>query len=351
MSTSMVEMLLIGFSDSSARTLSIALQNRAKNICQLSDDENANVALVDIDNDSNESQWSVLANQRGIPLIAVSADEKLPSRYREYFNGQLQKPLNFSKMLETVCRASGRGLEGMDALQHATSATTAIFDTQIINAKPGSTHAKHEGNVIDTRKFLLGLMVDALSSDKGDHLMVRWSDDQFMIMDKSANRAYFRIKPLVYRHFAILPLDKLDVKTEWISKQQADEMSAQNIWHEELESVIWSLNLRTLDTKQPKHLNLNTAYQLSSWPNLTRCTTGEMDAIMSNYWVDNPSSIHDTAKNLSLPFETVMPFASCCHAVGLLTAAESSTSANTGKESKDKGIRKVMSMILGKLKG
>lgn len=350
MSNPMVELLLVGFPEANSKALRVALQNRAANICKLADLQSANIALIDIDNEPEPANWMKLSKERNIPLVAVSANGEVPARHRNLFQGQLKKPLHFSEMLDTICRVSGKGGSAMEAVRRASLVGTTIVDTlQTDQASPMVT-AKQLADVVDMNLFLVGRVIEAIQSDGGEYRLIRWSDDQYVVIDKVANRAFFRIKQIVFRHFAILPIEKLGISEQWITRKESAELAEKNFWKSDLEELVWSLTQRTLGKKPPKSLDLNTTYQLRFWPNLARYSTGEIDVAMANYWTDNPSSVKDMARNLSLPMEIVIPFASCCHAIGLLRATNAAAADRKDSQTEDKGFRKVMSMILGKLR-
>ena len=341
----MLNLVLIGLNESTSSALSMAMRNRAKGTCQISNADDADIALVDIDATTDSSQWKTLLNGRNIPLIAISQDGKISAQHQHEFQESLKKPLQFSALLSCVYRAGEIDASAISDLQHTSSASSKILDT----SKKGLSAVPFAEKSIDPKDFLLGHVLSAIASADGEkYRLFEWSADQYLILNLPANKALFKIRKSVYRHLAILPMNKLDFTEQWITKQQLHLLQPEISWELCMEHFMWGLTQQTTRNRCLKQLHIDKPYKLRCWPDLAAYSTNQADIPIASYWVNHSSSITALAQTLSIPLEDVMTFASCCHACGFLEEQKEST-AKSAPPPLRSGIMGVMSMILRKL--
>jgi len=350
----MIPIAVLGFDSGPLRSLSIALANRGKGVCAIADWGQAQVGLVDIDQITEARQWRKVQRTNQAVLIAVCSNGKIPETYSKDFVFSISKPLRITELIKAVCKAAETK---SDAVTEGDIRRVAEIDkvgdaAQLIKDGPKTHLSKlfKDQEVVDPDQYLLGAVMANLERPTKKTKRFRklqWLNQQWVLLDYDSGQAFHNIKQKVLRHAAITSLQGGRIRAKWIDKEQFEELKKEIQQECEIEKFIWMLTYYTIRSGRQKGLDIQRIYRLKCWPNLTRYSTGESDIPLANYWIDKPCSIASLAESLDIDPEITLPFAACCYNCGFLEEVGEETSA--GVEKKRPRLRKVLSMILGKM--
>jgi len=346
----MIRLGLLGFDAALAKSMSIAISSRAADVCQCVEPEAASMVLVDVDKLKDQSIWKNLARTYPLLLIAVSEHADLPAELREDFSSVITKPLRFTAMLATITATANKG----KVTAHQISSPSVTGDLIDDGPKRRKSDVLRSQTEVDQDNFLLGLVLYSVQLDSADQYRFislargqRRTDGQWLVIDKSLSRVYLSINAKLIAHTAIMDFSHHDSVEEWINASQLAELKSRAVWDISIEEFIWVLTRDTVRNGRLKTFDPEQRFRLKCWPNLTRYSTGNRDIAMASFWVESNASAVELSKSLGISINEVLPFANCCFTCGLLETVDDPVALTTRKS--EKGIKKVLSMILKKL--
>lgn len=348
----MIAIATLGFAPAEARSISIALKNRAKGFSFVSDLAEANVVLVDVDKFSAPGDWKQYCSGHSPLLINVSENHQTDSAAPGEFSASLRKPLRFSEMLSVICQVTDTHSATVSV--NACKASHAEIHLAKKIAQKSMPKVERETEVVDPANYLLGYVLSAMSAASSHRLhRIRWSGNQWIVLDSLKKTAFLSIKQKVLRHIAILPSDQLNISHRPISEDEMQAMHADIAYGCSFEELVWVLTQNTVRNQLQKGLSLDRYYRMKYWPNLARFPISDADIPLANLWIENPNSVSSLADRCNQPLDKTRAFAACCLNCGLLEEVAASghgvyRDTPTSIDSRSR-MKKVLSMILGRL--
>jgi hypothetical protein len=348
----MIAIATLGFAPAEARSISIALKNRAKGFSFVADLAEANVVLVDIDKFPTPDDWKQYCSGHSPLLIDVSENRQTDSEARGEFSASLRKPLRFSEMLSVICQVTDERSAAHSA--NACKASHAEIHLAKKIARKCIPKVERETDIVDPANYLLGFVLSAMSAASPHRFhCIHWSGKQWIVLDSLKKTAFLSIKQKVLRHIAILPNDQMDISHRSISEDEMQSMLAGAVYRCSFEELVWVLTQNTVRNQLQKGLNPDRAYRLKHWPNLARFPISDADIPLANLWIESPNSISTLADRCNQPLDKTRAFAACCLNCGLLEeviASEHEVYHAPPASIKSRSrMKKVLSMILGRL--
>ena len=348
----MIAIATLGFAPAEARSISIALKNRAKGFSFVSDLAEANVVLVDVDRFSTPGEWKQYCSGHSPLLIDVSENHQTDSPVQGEFSASLRKPLRFSEMLSVICQVTDE--HSAVGSVNACKASHAEIHLAKKIAQKSIPKVERETEIVDPANYLLGFVLSVMSAASPHRYhCIRWSGNQWIVLDSLKKTAFLSIKQKVLRHIAIVPAEQMNISQRSIGEDEMQAMHADIAYGCAFEELVWVLTQNTVRNQLQKGLSLDRCYRLKHWPNLARFPISDADIPLANLWIEIPNSVSTLADRCSQPLDKTRAFAACCLNCGLLEEVAASEHGvyhepPTPIDSRSR-MKKVLSMILGRL--
>ncbi|MCK5359910.1 MAG: hypothetical protein KAJ95_04745 [Gammaproteobacteria bacterium] len=358
MDDKMINICLIGFNVSMHRALTVAVANRAKDICMLTELGDADIALVDIDDLQNESEWREPWEKHEFKMVAVSSRKDVHKTCKNEFCASLSKPLQFTRMLTVISNAAHQGLEEIEKIKTGGQAGAQVSD----QSKGHLSKVLRSEVLIDSDYYLLGRVRSEFKSKSASQvsLLQLFDGKVWLAIDRVNKTVFLNIRERKLMSLAILEIKgsghkhditsvEMEIKHELISEKHLEKLSKDAVWQCDMEKFIWLLTRLTVRSAGLSELSMNKPYRLRQWPDLTRYSTSEKDLPLSSYWVGCTSTIEDLAQKMDLSIDSILPFASCCLTAGYLVEEEQEEIEIIPEPVKKKRFKNIFSQILGRL--
>ena len=369
------------------QTFELFLARVGPNVCQLSNEEAADVAFIDLDSDLGPY---LLEGHRLLypsrPLI-VSAHR--PPRGNDPLTIEVAKPVGlaaFSAALEQVRLLLTQATTASAATPSATPARCApppALGSRQPSADPVSLMRQIEermstfyvGSMPDVdlddltarsaiyytpEHFLQGVIARAIAHGREIQRPVRIDDANgtALYLDPIGERAYQMRSANALRALAQLPTRGMVS----LSRVETDHAPALAVLDgRPLEALAWDVALWASRGRIPVGTHLDHPVRLLAWPNLTRLAVPPEAMRIAGLWSKGGISLRDTVRLLGVPQRYVFAFYSACLALGhveqlrtpgaVAVARHSAAAVAATPETEAPPLRGLFKRLLGKLLG
>lgn len=339
----------LGMDERAHQTLRLFFERQLGTSCVLSDEGQAHVVLIDIDNYKSKGLLDEQMRkhpERPMLLLSLNASDAVPPNAVlvkkpikiDLFAAALQKlseqifqpkpETHFSAASETDLEARrARHREGVNAAPgHVDSSDVAAVQEQSHNSSfyigvtpdVDLSNPEQRAKVFyDPQHFLQGHVQRAASLDIGKASMVRLSGAAFQRIDiYPASRQVVTTAPGSILFVAgRLPIQVGDVHVEIVDNTPPQPPANEKAEH--LDALLWKLALWASRGRVPVGTDLEWPVFLKRWPNLTRLLEPPHATRIAGLWAHQHYSLADTATTLGIPQRFVFAFFSGCAALSL----------------------------------
>ena len=338
-----VNVMPIGLDERSQRALSSAFIKHCHNLVTLSSPDQAQVAVLDLDN-SNAAK--LLSNFRktypGMSLIGLGKQQPKLS-----VNAYVAKPVDIHLLMDTISKLAtdnstskinmittekiAKAMQALENKNIAKSLNNRLESTQNQPASKRVIPKKTDKMCFDHERFLLGAIQQAVAQAKARlqiAVLSCWKD-KTIIVDPAQNIISTNLKDSQIRSLAIAPIDdNLSPPIQSIFCQPDDAaiqntlLQTNDLRHINLEVFLWNLGLLTCRGRIHAEVSISNRQYLQRWPNLTRIIVPDNAMRILAYWVQQPCSLHDIKEQLNVPWQDVFTIFSAAFAAGLAGEAK-----------------------------
>lgn len=290
----------------------------------------ANTVIVDLNNDSYETEWKQFREAFPDKPAIIMADAPIDIEDCPF----VSKPAKLPELLEAIKSTSN--IKVVSNLSLSSDNKThqvadSLFEkTSKQSASNNTANPKRKNDDIYYRpgKFLQGKVTEAVkkANKNKESVFIRCWSDRWIIISPGSEYILENIKDSQLRKVGIDYIDdEVIYREEPLSDAQIAEMS--NTPTDEVKSTpiykfVWDVTVRTAKGRIPEGTSLDDLYILQRWPNLTRLARIPNSMRISAFWVDQAQSINNVRKCLDIPLEDVLTFFSAASASGSLTLAK-----------------------------
>lgn len=354
-----------GMDNRSLYAFEIFLTRVGPNACQITDEEAADVAFIDIDNDLGRY---LLQGHRlrypDRPLI-VSA-QKHPAEHDPLtiavtkpvglaaFSAALQRVRSLLPALPALVRTEAP----VEATPVAAAPESITHSPEIVGEAPtdmlfGRGEARNSADPVTLLRqleerlstFYVGSMPDVDLDDSATHAALYYLPEQFLqgelsralahardiqrpvrlddgsgtalYLDPQRGKAYSTRSANALRALAQLPT-RGTVKMSRLDARDVERLDT--LESRSLEALEWDVALWASRGRLPRGTHLDHPVRLYCWPNLTRLAVPPEAMRIAGLWSRGHVSLRDTVRILGIPQRYVFAFYSACHALKLAEA-------------------------------
>ena len=351
-----IRVTALGFDERMKNALRIFFSGPCKSRCVMVEEDTAEIGIIDLDTYNGEE---LLNNYRkrypDNPTIVISLHEKAITG-----STFLRKPLN-SKELISVMSEIWTKIEARDTQLASGVGNTAAYEVASPEAQQSTT--KDERTIDkknDTRpqtlqaamylgeqnnKTLIGTAPDIDPLDPKQVLLAQYNPSDFIqshlqlacmtadtknrcvVLGTARGSIYvmpgnedvlLNISEKQLRTLSMVPITKNEITTTVLESNRLQQFVHDNsIISVNRECLIWKCALWASRGRVPFGTTLNTPVFMSHWPNLTRLMLFPSAMRIAALWVNQPYSLLDTVKALTIPQRNVFGFYSASHALGI----------------------------------
>lgn len=334
----------IGLDDRSRLILTNALRKFSNGLCSLDKPEQAQVALVDLDNSKADSLLIEFRKTHpAIPLIGLGkAQSKLP------IHAFVGKPVNLEFLLDTIFELTNPGLKqaknmitedkiakAMQALENKNIGKSLHKRAEQIQTKSAPKRAMPNMNdemCFNPERFLLGVILNAVNQAAGNNqtaVLTCWND-RTIIVDPAQQKVSTNLSDNQVRSLAIAPIDdnlSSPIHTKFYPTKEVNReldalLTTEDLRHFSQEIFLWNLGLLTCRGRIPSEFTVCNRHYLRRWPNLTRVNVPANAMRILAYWSQQPCSLTDIKEQLDIPYQDIFTVFSAAYAAGLTGEAK-----------------------------
>jgi hypothetical protein len=296
---------LLAMSHSSHRNIAGFIKTKGKTHFTLSDSENAQVVILDIDNQEGRDRLLELQSNKlhsnAVHVVALSLS---PSDNIDSSIIQIKKPVTSIELIRVAEKIKSK------SIKHKPSNSENRTSASITESKKSTTMRDGENNdeVIsyDPKKTLQGMLRNAIQlSNETRSSALLHIQDYTIELNADGNLAYLNFPKNRLRHLCFMSLDTSICSIELGSLgERASEKASLAIAKPislPIPELSWNVALLCARGRSPKNINDSLLYRLKRWPNLTRWTVPNNALNMASLWTRSSYSITSIAEQLSIP--------------------------------------------------
>lgn len=290
---------LLAMSHSSHRNIAGFIKTKGKTHFTLSESENAQVIIIDIDNQEGRDLLSQLQpTQSHIIALALSPAEHIDSSII-----QIKKPITSIELIRVAEKIKAfikkeSGVMNAKTTEANNNLKTSIKSAQKENAKVDQTKRLDESLSYDPKSTLQGMLRKAIQLSIHRHSSVLLHVQDYTIeLNASDDMAYFNFPKNRLRSLCYIPLS---ASTCHIELGSLDEKTTENI-SLPITELSWNVAIQCARGRSPKPINDGILYHLKRWPNLTRWAVPNNALNIASLWTKSSYSISSISEQLSIP--------------------------------------------------
>jgi len=297
-----------------------------KGQCEYSDIDSADTVILDVDGMDAETELHSFRNMYPEKPVVVMSTTPLELTDAIY----VEKPAKLNQLLNAIQTSSNKEIP--TDLSANIGASTAKIASALAD-KSSSSQLKHQtaGShdiYYNPEKFMQGKITEALnkSNSMKTSIFIKSWMDRWIIISPDSKYLVHNVKESQLRNLGLIQIGEEMAYSEKDFAEEdilamADTPIGQ-IKTATIDTFIWDVTVRTARGRIPEGTSLDDLYVLQHWPNLPRLLYVPNAVRISAFWLDQPQSINDLSKTLSIPLSDVFTYFSACHASGGLKLAK-----------------------------
>jgi len=346
-----MKIYVLGMDERSLNMLSFFFQKFCHGQCEISNQEDADVFLINMDGvNADEHLESFNKKFSTYPLITTSI--RTLDMDNHYF---LRKPMVADHLLTILDDIRNK----LSNVETESQPSVAIRIEEEENDSEREKSAGHAGQLLNEQDFIefVGNKedVDLTKSDQHEHLFFDMETSFLGIFHRAylkakqeksiikvtgmwrpitlfpnENKVYVDLTDRQLQAICVVTLkeDQRDeIKTEVIGSQAAISECKHSDNFRDLELFIWKISLWTSRGRLPKGTPIDTPVYLKYWPNFTRLIVTPYALRITAYWLSSPRTIINLVDALAIPQRYVFSLYTACYILSIsgVTKRESDT--------------------------
>jgi len=325
-----------------------------KGRCEISQVSDANLSIVDVDNE--DGAWQKYQQQYpDLPAIVISNSPAAA------IDGVcfVAKPVNLNLLWEYVVNMvtglppvsaitnkpnaapkQANAQQPADSTPHkenknasGVSSAASSMDGKFKTTKTGSrimqgkASQQDESLYFDPEEYLLGRIVTAVRNNSGSPCAIHvqcWAGRRCILLP-AKGLAFTDLTDSQLKNLGVATINKeFTVAINTVSGPGTDDLPAsetEGLQKLSIDHLIWDLALRTSRGRVPQNTDLNQKQYLRCWPNFPRLPRTPHAMRIAALWVDNPRLLDEIARTLGIDKADVYSFYSAASATGLVGPA------------------------------
>jgi len=334
-----ISVATLGLEERSRMVLANALNKHANGLCVLAEVQQAQIALIDLDNaDAKSLLDDFRKTSPHIPLIGLGDQQTdLP------IHRLIATPVNLEILLATIVELTNSNqkqaknmitadkiAKAMQALENKNIAKSLHKRAEQTQAKTATKRAvpnMTDEMCFDPDRFLLGAILKAvtLANSNNQTAVLTYWNDRNIIIDPEQRKIISNLTDNQIRTLAIAPIDEnlsSPITSRFypsgeVNLELGAVLSELDLRHFSQETFLWNLGLLTCRGRIPAEFSVCTRYYLRRWPNLTHVNVPANAMRILAFWSQQPCSLTDIKEQLDIPFQDVFNVFSAAYAAGL----------------------------------
>ncbi len=324
-----VKVCLIEMDDRTRQSMSLVLKHRGNNMVALAGEDEADIAVLDLDLDLDKCLNSLRAIRgKNTSIRAIGLSTKADIKFDDALI--LQKPISAGRLLDAIQEVSGVSLE--PASIKTAGAASSLSARIGGNRRRTETQAVSEDKLyFELKDYLLGTVLDAEAESKQRDMVavISFYGDRIICVDGKSKSIETNLTSSQARGFAISAVNKDEGEgfsatvglqrpaVEYISHADAKKRFAGKTYSVPQETFLWKLSTTTSRGRLPKEVTPDERVYLRRWPNLTRFSYTDNEMRIVAYWMRQAESIREISEALDIPMPEVCSVYTAAFAVGL----------------------------------
>lgn len=337
---------LLAMSHSSHRNIAGFIKTKGKTHFTLSESQNAQVVIIDIDNQEGRDLLSQFQpTQSHIIALALSPAEHIDSSII-----QIQKPITSIELIRVAEKIKALINKEHGAVNVKTTESNINLAASVKSSKK-EIHKAHqikqldESLSYDPKSTLQGMLRKAIQLSTHRHSSVLLHVQDYKIeLNASDDIAYFNFPKNRLRSLCYIPLS---ASTCHIELGSLDEKSKEEI-SLPITELSWNVAIQCARGRSPKPINDGILYHLKRWPNLTRWAVPDNALNIASLWTKSSYSISSIAEQLSIPITDARCFITAALDSNLAVVSEENITNNHYKAKAENST--LFKMLLKRLK-
>ena len=312
-------------SQSSHRNISGFIKTKGKTHFKLSDQQDSDVVILDIDNEEGKSLLTEYQNNHTqvIALSLYSLDKPSSSVIH------IKKPITSIELIRAAEKIRKQNKDQVNKsgikLKTAASPEQTFDKSQELlreESQKGSIEEVDDSQRYEPNQTLQGMLRRAIQlSDKEKTNVVLQIQKYCIEIDAIKKRARLNFSQNRLRNLCHVQLNSSSCR---ITKESLTA-SLSEYPSFSLTELCWNSALLCSRGRLAKSLSDNSIYQLKAWPNLTRWNVPQHALQIASLWSKSPNSITAISQQLSIPIADVRSFITAALDSDLATANEPSS--------------------------
>lgn len=323
MTATTVKVCVVGLGERATKRLTSFLYEIADDLCDVVDEDNAEVSILDID--SAQFDWAQYLNRHpGQPVILLAKDR--PDLEGMFW---VPKPIMEVALIEALNWARSAAQSGAPVRRKGTQSGLSAVDRRRIEIDvEGSTSFGLEQvqpasdvrfyRVTDT---LLQIVTAAFrrSETSLNPVLIEIADAGRVVIYPEADTAYCDLGIETLATFARSGPVAGECRLAELEPGEARLLSEELGGATAMESsdLLWRLGVWCSDGRLPEGTDLEDRYYLRCWPNFTRLMEIPEALRITALWVREPATFDFLVQSLGVTYDDLYTFYSAAHAVGL----------------------------------
>lgn len=344
MQKTMTKIHVVAMDDRSCEMLRLFFQNFCDNCCEMSEEPDAQVILINMDHANANNELSRLKkNYPGVPLILTSIK---PVETNDYYF--LRKPMIAAHLIAIIDKVNGtpsvkaktqqpnKIVVQKEKVKNPEIKPSVVTTTELqLNEKDVVAFVGEADDVdlrnpvnlggifFDMDECFLRYLKQAYQQAKKGKCAVRitglWKP---IIVFSESNQIYIEMSDQQLKSICAVSLDssaitKVDIKLEPLISRKAALYCEKNKNYQRLDSFMWKISLWTSRGRLPQGMPLDSALYLLGWPNLTRLILTPEVLRITACWVRHPRTIINLTEVIGGPQRYLFSFITASYVLGM----------------------------------
>ena len=324
-----VKVCLMEMDDRCRQSISLVLKHRAGNAVVLTDEAEADIALLDLDQnlDKSLSGFRDLRSRKpGFRVIGLSKNADIK------FDDALiiKKPLSAGSLLSAIEAISGVSL-GSSSVKTASAASSLSSRVSGSRRRVETQTVSEDKIFFEPRDYLLGTVLEAEAEAKKQNMaaVISFYGDRVICIDGKSKLIETNLTSSQARGFAISAVNKDETEglgattglqkpfVEYMSHADAKRKFAGKTYSVPQEIFMWKLGTTTSRGRLPSGFGLEERVYLRRWPNLTRFSYSDNEMRIIAYWMRQAESVREISGALDITVPEVCSVFTAAYATGL----------------------------------
>jgi len=295
---------LSAMSQSSHRNISGFIKTKGKTHFKLSDQQGADVVIIDIDSEEGKALFAEYQNNETqvIALSLYSLDKSSSSVI------YIKKPITSIELIHAAEKIKQRNYVKVSSSANKIKSTNKpeqVHDKSRKDSRDKSRESTDDSQYYEPTQTLQGMLRRAIQlSDKEKTNVVLRIQKYCIEIDASKKCARLNFSQNRLRNLCHVQLNTSSCR---ISKESLTA-SISEYPSLSLTELSWNTALLCSRGRLAKPLSDNSIYQLKAWPNLTRWNVPQHALQIAGLWSKSPNTITAISQQLSIPITDVRSF-------------------------------------------